>query len=578
MKIRIRSVVAGAASAVVISTGILIGGGSAAFAGGTPGWEPDASALGSITFYDATGAVVTGGSLDDHSVAVYAAASGAGRPGDSLAQLKAYTPQAGVLPGLWTGDGLGGATTYPAAGAPAAIAALTVPVATQSNTDLSMNDYIGELPNTSTTAGYQDLYELRLYTSGVGQSQGLSYYRTDIQVNTAANTWTVVFPAGVTVTNTVLTANPSSPANSGSAVTLTATVTPAGTAGAVDFTDGGTDLGAGTYNAATGVATLTVHPADGVHPFKATFTPSDTGTFGGSSGTLSYTLASARTPTSTTLTSTPAGPVTADASGNASVTFTATVAPTGLAGAVEFFDGTTDLGGADTYTTATGVATKAVTLSGAGSPHLITATFTPTDVATYSPSTSLVLSFVVTPVNFGTAGIPLSATDNTPPFAGSLSLQVVAGTSVNLAQVDPNTAAGHPLIDGDLHRRAWVFSGNLTGVSVLDTRPTEAGWTVTGQASDFTNGGTTVGANHLGWSPGTPNGDAEGTITAGPTVDSVLKTKTSSGLASISELAAAAVGSGLGTENLGATMELRIPDTSPTGTYSSTLTLTLISP
>ena len=49
---------------------------------------------------------------------MYAAATGPGRAGDTKAQLKAYTPQVGVLPGLWSGDILTGSTNYPATGAP----------------------------------------------------------------------------------------------------------------------------------------------------------------------------------------------------------------------------------------------------------------------------------------------------------------------------------------------------------------------------------------------------------------------------------------------------------------------------
>jgi hypothetical protein len=579
MKIHKRVVMAGAA-ALALTAGMLVGGGTAAFAAVTPAWEPDTSALGTINFFDASGNAVTGGSLDDHPIAVYAAASGPGRAGDSLAQLKAFTPQPGVLPGLWSGDTLGGATAYPVVGAPANVAGLTVPVATGFNTDFSMNDYIGEFPNNSTVSGYQDLYELRLYTSGAGQGQGNSYYRIDIQVNTGAGTWSVVYPPAAVSTSTVVTANPVSPAAHGSSVTLTATVSPSGAAGAVEFKDGATDLGPGSYNAATGKATLTLTPADGSHTFNAAFTPTDATAYTASNGSLAYSVTPAGIPTNITISTNPASGVTAGASGNVNVTLTANVTATGLAGSVEFFDGATDLGSADTYTSATGVATKAVVLTAAGSPHLLVAHFTPSD-STYSPSTSMVDSFVVIPANYGTAGITLNAQDNTAPFAGSLSLQVAAGASVALTQVDPSTAAGHPVdvtIPGG-HHHAYVFDGSLTGVSVVDTRPSESGWTVTGQASDFVNGATTISAKNLGWTPvlGT-GGDAEGVIGLGATVNSVLQTLGSLGLSSINNLAVAAPGNGLGTANLGANLDLRIPDTSPQGLYSSTLTLTLISP
>ncbi len=579
MKIRIRSALAGAAATAVV-TGIMLVGGTPAYAAVTPGWEPEANVLGAISFYNASGVPVTGGTLSSSPVAVYAAASGPGRTGDTKAQLRAYTPQVGVPPASWTGDTLGSATNYPNSGAPANIASLTVPVATGVNGDFSMNDYIGGLPNNSATAGYQNLYELRLYTSGPTTGVNVLYYRADIEVNPTAGTWTVVYPVPATPTSTTLADSPASPAPSGTAVTLTATVSPAA-AGAVHFFDGATDLGAGTYNAATGVATKSVSPTDGVHSFTAQFTSSDVAFTNSNSAAVSYTLAAALTPTNTTLSASPASPVSGDASGHASVTLTTNVTPTGLAGGVHVFDGATDLGAADTYTAATGVATKVVSLAAAGSPHHIVATFTPSD-GTHSSSTSAVVNYVVLPANYGTSGIPVQATDNTDPYAGALTLQVAVATSVNLVQVDPTTPAGHPVqaTDPTGHRHAWVFNGNLSGVSVSDTRPAQSGWTLNGQAADFT-GPTTVSAKNLGWTPAlvTAGSDAEGTLQAGAAVNPMLQTATSNGLAAPgSTLASAGAGNGLGSQNISAAVTLRMPDTNPKGTYNTTLTLTLVSP
>lgn len=572
MKIRIRSLLAGAA-ALALATGLLVIGGGAAYAAVTPAWEPDADALGSLTFYNASGNVVTGGSLSSSPVAVYAAASSAGRAGTNLAQLKAFTPQVGVAPALWSGDTLTGSTNFPVTGGPASVASLTVPVSTGTNVDFSFNDYIGEFPNNTTTAGYQNLYELRLYDSGPGIAQQSKYWRVDVQVDTVAGTWSVAFPT-TTATTTTLTGSPASPVVSGTSVTLTATVAPAA-AGSVAFFDGATNIGAGTYNAATGMATFTTTPSAGSHSYKAVFSSSDSNFAGSTSNTLAYAVG---TPTSTTLTASPASPQTVGSGGTAPVDLTATVAPTGVAGTVEFFDGTTDLGGADSYTAATGVALKHVTLSPAT--HQLVATFTPAS-GPFVSSTSAVLSYVVLPSNYGTAGIPLTATDNTPPYAGALSLQVTTGTAVALTQIDPTTPAGHPVqaTDPTGHRHAWVFTGSLGGVSVNDTRPSQAGWTLTGQASDFVNGSTTVTSQNLGWTPAlATGGDAEGTVTAGSAVQSHLASAASTGLSTTRNFATAAIGSGLGTQNLSSGLELRIPDTSPTGSYVSTLTLTLISP
>ncbi|OLB79976.1 MAG: hypothetical protein AUI14_08710 [Actinobacteria bacterium 13_2_20CM_2_71_6] len=537
------------AAALAITTGIIVGGGTAAYAAVTPAWENDPNALGSLTFYDATGAAITGGSTEVHPAAVYAQASGPGRPGDSLAQLWLATPKVGVNPLSWSKDVFSAATAYPNNGAPANIKNSTLPVSTSTNTDFSIADYLTEFPNTINQAGYTNLYEFRVYTSSPSQLAGVTYYRTDIQVDPVAKTWTVVFPAPATATSTTLTATPTSPQPHGTAVTLKAHVSPAA-AGGVHFFDGATDLGAGSYNATTGDATLTTTPADGNHTFKAQFTSTDPAFSGSTSPDLAYSIAQ---PTSTTLTASPTSPAPGDASGNASVTLTANVTPTGLAGGVHFFDGTTDLG-AGSYTPGTGVATLTSTLDAAHSPHQLVATFTPTNT-TFGPSTSLVLSYSVVPPNFGTAGIPVNATDNTPPFAGSLVLQVAAGTKVDLTQVDPTTPAGHPVqaTDPTGHRHAWVFTGGLSGVSVQDTRPDQFGWTLNGQASDFA-GPTAISAKNLGWAPALvgAGSDAEGTVNAGASVDSILKTKTSNGLSVPSTQAKAGAGNGLGTQNLSA--------------------------
>jgi hypothetical protein len=395
VKIRIGSVLAGAA-ALAFAGGILVGAGSAAYAAVTPGWEPDASALGSITFYDASGNVVTSGSLSANPVAVYAVASGPGRNGDTKAQLYAYTPQVGVNPSVWSGDSLTASTNYPVtdAGTPPVIANATNPVVTGTPSDFSFNDYIGEFPNVTTDPAYQNLYELRLYTAGPNQSPSAAYYRTDVQVDSVAGTWTVVYPAPAATTTTTLTGNP--PAGSvaaGTSVTLTATVASGGTgpfAGGVHFFDGTTDLGAATYDPTTGVATAAVTiDAGTTHSYTAQFTPTDPTAFVAStSDALSY---SAPGTTSTALTgSRTAGKVPA----GSKVTLTATVASGGtgpFAGSVHFFDGTTDLGAA-TYDPTTGVATAAVTIK-ARTAHCYTAQFTPTNPATFTASTSGSLTY-----------------------------------------------------------------------------------------------------------------------------------------------------------------------------------------
>ena len=577
MRLSIRRALCGAAGAV-LAAGVLVGVPGVANAAVTPGWEPDSNALGNITFYDAAGKVITGGSLTSSPAAAYAAASGPGTAGDTKAIMYMYLPVQGVAPASWSGDTLTASTVFPNTSAPATVKNLTVPVASGADGDLRIADVVDEFPNTSAVDGYKGLYELRLFSAPKGV--GGQYYRADIQVDSTAGTWTVVYPVGGPATTTTsLAASPASPQKVGTAVTLSATVLPAA-AGAVEFFDGTTDLGAGTYTASTGVATLSVTPTAGDHSYTAKFTPSDATAYNGStSAALPFTV-NALTATSTTLSVSPASGTTGDASGNLTVTLTAGVAPTGLDGSLHFFDGSTDLGVADSYTASTGVGVKSAVLNAAASPHKLTATFVPTN-GNYSQSTSAVQDYTVVGQNSGTAQITVQANNSTEPYAGNLALQVTSGATAKLTQVDPTSDAGHPALASDStgHRHAWVFTGGLTGVSVQDTRPTEPGWTVTGQSTSFANGAITVPAAYLGWTPAVATGgDAEGTVTAGPSIASALASTSSSGLSAPAKLASVATGSGLGTANLSSGLELRIPDTSPTGTYASTLTLTLVSP
>jgi hypothetical protein len=190
------------AAFVATAVALAVSGTPAASADGAPPWEPDANAIGTITFYDANGTPVTGGDLSQRPSALFAAASGAGRSGDNLAQLSLATPQVGVLPSLWSKDTMSAASPYPDAAAPASVRCLSGPVASGTPGDFSVAEYIDEFPNTITDIGYADVYQFRLYTSGPGQLIGEQYYRVDIQVKVlgtdqnglVTGTWDVLYP------------------------------------------------------------------------------------------------------------------------------------------------------------------------------------------------------------------------------------------------------------------------------------------------------------------------------------------------------------------------------------------------
>ena len=172
------------------------------------------------------------------------------------------------------------------------------------------------------------------------------------------------------------------PSRFGQAVTLTASVQPAGATGSVTFRDGADSLGAATLGA--GVATLT-SGALGVGPHSLTATYGGDATYAASTSPAhSQTVL----PDSTmlVLVSSP----NPSAAGHAAL-LTATVSPAGAGGSVEFFDGADSLG---TSALGAGVATLPVTALAVGT-HTLSAVYTGDD--SHYGSTSAALPHAVHP-------------------------------------------------------------------------------------------------------------------------------------------------------------------------------------
>ena len=109
--------------------------------------------------------------------------------------------------------------------------------------------------------------------------------------------------------------------------------------------------------------------------------------------------ASGSTPAVTTTTITLANPASPSASGT-SVTFTATVSPS-AAGSIAFYDGGSLINSAAVSTNTASVSTSSLSVGA----HTITATFTPSDSASYDPSTSAGLSYTITSSGGGAGSI-----------------------------------------------------------------------------------------------------------------------------------------------------------------------------
>ena len=266
-------------------------------------------------------------------------------------------------------------------------------------------------------------------------------------------------PVAVTTT-TALAVTPASPVVAPASPTLTATVTGAGAAGAVEFFNGTTSLG--TPSAITaGVATKALTGvAAGSYSYKAVFTPTNAAAFTPSTSLVVAYLVTAAPPvvvtTTTALAVTPASPVVAPAS----PTLKATVTGAGAAGLVEFFNGTTSLG---TSPVASGVASKALTGVAAGS-YNYKAVFTPTDAALFTSSTSLVVAYLVTAappvVVTTTTALAVSPVTAVAPASATLTATVTGVGAAGLVEFfNGTTSLGTSAVAAGVASKALVGLG-----------------------------------------------------------------------------------------------------------------------
>lgn len=195
-------------------------------------------------------------------------------------------------------------------------------------------------------------------------------------------------------TTTTLAVSPAAEQVVGQPVTLTATITPSGAVGTVQFRNGTTNLG-GAAPVSSGTASITTSdlPA-GANSLTATFIPTDATAFQTStSGATSYRVF---IPTATTLTAAP---------GSTSVESTEVTLTAGVdavaAGTIEFFDDAASLG--SVAVAADEDAELLVDDLPVGSRSL-TARFTPTDAVRFEGSTSPDVTYTVTAAPAGGGG------------------------------------------------------------------------------------------------------------------------------------------------------------------------------
>lgn len=116
----------------------------------------------------------------------------------------------------------------------------------------------------------------------------------------------------------------------------------------------------------------------------------------------------------------------------------------------------------------------------------------------------------------------------------------------------------------------YRFAGRLGAITVVDTRRSAtASWSLSGQVSDFSGG---LSGKFLGWTPSVTSPGA-GAVPGGPVPSGLIA---GDGLRSPSLLASAPVGRPAGSATLDAALDLRVPRTTPGGTYTATLTITAL--
>jgi Bacterial Ig-like domain (group 3) len=405
------------------------------------------------------------------------------------------------------------------------------------------------------------------YMKNNDQLVGQAFYTT-INVDAGTGTWKFATPAAVVVTTDVTTTTTLAAdvtlAVAGTPVTLTATVasTPAAT-GNVQFLDGATVIG--TTGVAPGAETVTksvTANVAGVHTYSAKFVESTVGTSkflasSSSNAVVTFTTPPApavpNAPSLNSLNSATANGATAayDATTHkATLTVPASVngatVNTFVYSAPIFLGAVTVAGGSisfDVSVLPAGVHTMVIvdTTSGA---VLGWATFTKSDAAS-QPTFSKTINADVA----NTASVPAD---------GEFSLTNLSGDSVNLT----NPA----LVNGKS-----VVSGQLGDFKVTDMRVvTKAGWTLKTDVVTFAHGTDTIAVSALGIAP--------------VVVSQVGAKAPDLGAAQVSGSAVypwnfASLGSGFysGVSTYNADLVFTAPVNSPAGTYTSTLTLTLIS-
>ncbi|WP_051637037.1 beta strand repeat-containing protein [Rhodococcus sp. UNC363MFTsu5.1] len=232
---------------------------------------------------------------------------------------------------------------------------------------------------------------------------------------------TVTVSTDPVIVDTTTTLNVPATAKTGTAVDLTATVAPAGATGTVQFKDGADNIG-NAVPVDNGTATLShTFTSDGAHAITAVYS-GDAGNKPSTSAAATVTVTTDPVIVDTTTTLN----VPATAKTGTAVDLTATVAPVGATGTVQFKDGADNIGNAVPVNNGTATLNHIFTTTGA---HAITAAYS--GDATNKPSTSAASN-----VDVSVNAMDTTTTLNVPATAKT-------GTAVDLtATIAPAPSGG----------------------------------------------------------------------------------------------------------------------------------------
>jgi hypothetical protein len=433
------------------------------------------------------------------------------------------------------------------------------------------------------TAGFDHIMQSRLEDSGVGKAAGAPFWATDVWIDTAAGTWTQVFPSLTSTSISAITASPVSPAPQGtSSVNLSATLAAADSthpSGSVELFNGATDVGPATLNAATGAITATATVADsGTYGFTFKFTPA--GNYAGTtSPALSYHVNGPAVATTTVI----GGPTTGTVGSN--LTYTATVTPT-AAGKVQFSVNGAVSGSPVTVSGGTASFIYSPTTADGGTSIHVTGAFTPTDPAAFTASSDIVgATTAITAAAF--APDPQNVTVNVPAGTLVISTPYTVAHPFNLGVLGLSADGTHYSASanfGDAAATATTDPGALpagatspftpaaisNGVTITDTRAASTGWTASVSSTNFTNSGpSSISASLFSFKSVTPKAIAGNNLQVTDITATPVNNLAAGG-------AFATTAKGPGTIAITGVLGLdNVPTSVQPGDYTATLTFTI---